>query len=83
MQLCTIKVVLKPSPFKVEITTEKLTRYISPGIYQILAEIIQAGGNTLHSEIHNLLSLFRIIKKCHSSGRNLLLYLFIKMVMKL
>jgi len=49
MQLCTIKVVLKPSPFKVEITTEKLTRYKSPSTDQILAEIIQARGNHCYS----------------------------------
>jgi hypothetical protein len=33
-----------------------LKRYKSPGIDQILAELIQAGGNTLHSEIHKLIN---------------------------
>jgi hypothetical protein len=33
-----------------------LKRYKSPGIYQIPAELIQAGGNTLRSEIHKLIN---------------------------
>jgi len=54
----------------------------SAGIDQISSELIQAGGNTLHSEI-NLLILFLVTKNCHSSGRNLLLYLFKERVIKL
>jgi hypothetical protein len=42
------------SPFKVEIATEKLQRYVSPGIDQIPIEMIQAGGNTLRSETHKM-----------------------------
>jgi hypothetical protein len=38
----------------VETATEKLVRYKSPGT-EILAELIQAEGNTLHSEIHELI----------------------------
>jgi hypothetical protein len=50
---------LEPEPgfFKVEIATEKLKMYKSPGTEQILAEFMQAEGNTLCSEIHNLLFL--------------------------
>jgi hypothetical protein len=33
-----------------------LKRYKSPGIYQIPAELIQAGGNTLRYEIHKLIN---------------------------
>jgi hypothetical protein len=40
--------VSEPSSFEVEITTEKSKRYKSPGIDQILAELVQAGGITLH-----------------------------------
>jgi hypothetical protein len=40
--------------FEVKIATEKLKRYKSPGTDQILAEMIQAGGITLCSEIHKL-----------------------------
>jgi hypothetical protein len=42
----------EPSSSEVEIDIEKLKRYKSPGIDQIPAELIQAGGNTLRSEIH-------------------------------
>jgi hypothetical protein len=35
---------------------EKLKRYKSPGIDQIPAEMTQAGGNTLRSEIHKLIN---------------------------
>jgi hypothetical protein len=52
--------------------TEKLKRYKSPGSDQILAELIQAGCNSFHSEIPKLNnSMFGIRKNCHSSGRNL------------
>jgi len=33
-----------------------LKRYKLPGTYQIPAELIQAGGNTLHSEIHKVIN---------------------------
>jgi hypothetical protein len=48
----TEPLVPEPSSSKVEIAIEKLKRYKSPGIYQIPAELIQAGGETLRSEIH-------------------------------
>jgi hypothetical protein len=41
-----------PSPSEVKIATAKLKRYRSPGGDQIPAELIQAGGETLSSEIH-------------------------------
>jgi alkylated DNA repair dioxygenase AlkB len=39
-----------------ETATEKLKRHKSPGIVQIPAELIQAGGRTIQSEIHKLLT---------------------------
>jgi hypothetical protein len=45
----------EPSFSEVEIAIEMLERYKSPGIDQIPAELIQAGGNTLCSEIHKLI----------------------------
>jgi hypothetical protein len=47
---------------EVEIATGKLERYKSPGTDQIpaeliQAELIQAGGETLYSEFHNLIKL--------------------------
>jgi hypothetical protein len=45
----------KPNVFDVEIVTEKLKRYKSPGTEKILAELIQGGGDKFHSGIHKLL----------------------------
>jgi hypothetical protein len=44
-----------PSPFEVEIAIAKLKRYKSPGSDQILAKLIQTGGEILHSKIHELI----------------------------
>jgi hypothetical protein len=46
--------VLDPSPSEVEIAIAKLKKYKSLRSYQTLAKLIQAGGATLLSEIHNL-----------------------------
>jgi hypothetical protein len=45
-----------PSCLKVEISIAKLKKYKSPGSDQIPAELIQAGGEMLPSEIHNLIN---------------------------
>jgi hypothetical protein len=42
----------EPSASEVEVDTGKLKRYKSPGVDQIPAELIQAGTETLRSEIH-------------------------------
>jgi hypothetical protein len=47
---------LEPSSFEVKIAIDKLKRCTYPGLDQILAELIQAGGDTLYSEIHNLIN---------------------------
>jgi hypothetical protein len=47
----------QPSASEVEVAIGKLKRYKSPGVDQIPAELIQAGGETLHSEIHKLIKL--------------------------
>jgi hypothetical protein len=46
----------EPSAFEVEMTIEKLKRHISPDSDQIPAELIQAGGRTIRSEIHKLIN---------------------------
>jgi hypothetical protein len=51
----TEPLVSESSLVKVEIAIGKLKRYKSPGTNQILAELIKAGGETLHSEIHRLI----------------------------
>jgi hypothetical protein len=47
----------EPSASEGEAAIGKLKRYKSPGADQIPTEIIQAGGETLHSEIHKLIKL--------------------------
>jgi hypothetical protein len=46
-----------PSASEVLVAIGKLKSYKSPGVDQIPAEIIQAGGETSHSEIHKLIKL--------------------------
>ena len=45
----------EPSVCEVELAIEKLKSYKSPGIDQIPAELIKAGGRTLRSAIHKLI----------------------------
>jgi len=45
----------EPNAFEFELAIEKLKSHISPGIDQIPAELIKAGGRTIHYEIHNLI----------------------------
>jgi hypothetical protein len=40
-----------------EVAIGELKRYKSPGVDQIPADLIQAGGETLRSEIHKLIKL--------------------------
>jgi hypothetical protein len=47
----------EPSASDVEVAVGKLKRYKSPGVDQIPAELIQAGGETLCSEIRKLIKL--------------------------
>jgi hypothetical protein len=48
--------VSQPFPFEAEIALLKVKNYKSPDIDQISAELIQAGGETLCSAIHELIS---------------------------
>ena len=45
----------EPSAFEVELAIEKLKNHESPGIDQNPAELIKAGGRTIHGEIHKLI----------------------------
>jgi hypothetical protein len=47
----------EPSGSEGEDVIGKMKRYKSPGSDQIPAELIQAGGETLHSDIHKLIKL--------------------------
>jgi hypothetical protein len=42
----------QPRAFQVEMVTDKLKGHRSPGIDQIPAELVKAGGRTIHSESH-------------------------------
>jgi hypothetical protein len=44
------------SPFEDEIAIAKMKSFKSPGTDQIPAELIQAGGEILHSKIHKLIN---------------------------
>jgi hypothetical protein len=46
----------KPTAFEVEMAIEELKRHKSSSIDQIPAEMIKAGGRTIHSEIHKLIN---------------------------
>jgi hypothetical protein len=72
----------EPSPSDAEIATEKLKMYKSKGIDSIPAELIQAGGIHYVLRSTKLLIVFGINKNCQNSGRNLLLYLFIRRVIE-
>jgi hypothetical protein len=56
-----------------------LKSYKSVGTDQIPTELIKAGSETLHSEINSFI-LYGIRRNCHNSGRNLLLYQFVRTV---
>jgi hypothetical protein len=70
------------SASELEVPVGKLKSYKSPGVDQVAAELIQAGGETLRSEIRNLYSWCGTRKNSLSSGKSQL-YLFIKRVVKL
>jgi hypothetical protein len=45
----------EPSAFEVEMAIENLKRHESPGIGQIPAELVKAGGRIIRSQIHKLI----------------------------
>jgi hypothetical protein len=68
---------------RVEIAIAKLKKYKSPGTDQIPAELIQAGGETLWSEIHKFINSIWNKEELPDSGKSLLLYQFTRKVIKL
>jgi hypothetical protein len=46
----------EPNPIEIETIIEKLKRYRMPGVGHMLAELIQAGGNRLRYEFHELIN---------------------------
>jgi hypothetical protein len=70
------------STCQVEVAIGKLMRCKSPGIDQILAELIHAGGETFHSEIHKLIKLIWNKGELPYQRKIHLSYLFTKRVIK-
>jgi hypothetical protein len=66
-----------------EISIRKLKSYKSPGTNQIPASLIKAGGEIYVPRYTDLFVVYGIRRNCHSSGRNLLLYQFIKRAIRL
>ena len=66
-----VPLVLKLSAFEVEMAIDKLKGHKSPGIDQIPAKLIKAGGIANRSEIHKrLLILYGKRRNCLRSGRS-------------
>jgi hypothetical protein len=72
----------EPNCFEVEVAIEKLKRYKWPGMDQIWQN--WSKQEVIHYVLRstNFLTLFGTRKNCHTNGRNLLLYRFIKRVVK-
>jgi predicted nucleotide-binding protein (sugar kinase/HSP70/actin superfamily) len=47
---------LNPVSFNVDNATKKLQRYKPPGIDEIPAELIKAGGNTIRSDMYTFIN---------------------------
>jgi hypothetical protein len=72
-----------PSPSEFEIAIAKLKSYKSPGSDQILAELVQAGGETLRSVIRKLVYFIWNMEELPIRVRSLLLYQFTGRMIKL
>jgi hypothetical protein len=79
----TEPLVPEPSLIEVEIAIGKLKRYESPRTDQIPAELIKTGSEISSSEKRILIHSKWNKEENHSCGRNLLLYQFIKWVIRL
>jgi hypothetical protein len=70
-------------PFEFEIAVAKLKRYKSPGIDQIPAELIQAGGDTSYSMIRKLISFIWNKEELPDQWKESVIYLFTRRAIKL
>ena len=59
----------QPSAFEFEMTIEKLERHKSPGTDKIPAELFKAGGWTVCSEAHKIISSFSNKEELPEGGR--------------
>jgi hypothetical protein len=65
----------KPSASQLEVAVGKLKRYKYPGVDQVPAGLIQAGGEILLSEIHKLIKFIWKKNNCVISGNSQSCYL--------
>jgi hypothetical protein len=84
IELCTAEPLLPdPSLFEVKIVVTNVKIYTSLGIDQILAELIQAGGETVPSRIHKLINSIWNKEELPEPWKSLLLYQFTIRAIKL
>jgi CRISPR/Cas system-associated protein Csm6 len=79
----TEPLVPEPRTFEVEVAVVKLKRYETSGIDQILTELIQAVGNTLCSEIHEIINSIENKEELPQQWRKSILLSIYKMAIKL
>jgi hypothetical protein len=72
----------EPSDSEVEMAIKKLKRHKSPGIDQIPAELIKAGGRIIRSEIHKLINSIWNKVGLPEQWKESTLYLFIRRMIK-
>ena len=74
----TDPLVPEPSASEFELAIDRLKSDKTPGIDQIPAELIKAGGRTIGLEKHNLVLLYGRRRNCVKSGRRRSSYLLIR-----
>jgi hypothetical protein len=62
-----------PSPLEADIAIKNRKKYELRGIYQISAELIEAGCNTLHSEFHKLINFIWNKEKLPQEWKDLII----------
>ena len=72
----------EPSAFEIQMAIEKLRRCKSPGSDQIPAELIKAGGGTIHPGSTDILILLEMSRNYQRGGTSQSLLLFIRRVIK-
>jgi hypothetical protein len=53
----------EPSAYEVEVAIGKFKGYKSPSVDQIQADLVQAGGETLHSKIRKFINMIQNTEK--------------------
>jgi hypothetical protein len=84
IEICIAELLVPdPNPFGVEIAIAKLKKCKLPGNDQIMAELIQAGGETLWSEISIFVNSIWRKEELPEQGRRLLFYQFTRRAIKM